>query len=62
MPHEVNAESGLLVCRPVLEAIQDHAGWCVTAEDSPIVTHSYAIVIDIASTAEVLGVYGQVVG
>ena len=60
MPHEVTEENGLLACKPVLEAVQDHVGLCVTAEDSPIAKHATAV--DVASTAEVLGVYGQVVG
>ena len=61
MPHEVNAENGLPACKPVLEVIQDHSGWCAITEGSLIVTHGYAIAIDIASTAEVLNIYGQVV-
>ena len=61
MRHEVNAENGLPACKPVLEVVQDHAEWCVTVEDSLIVTHGYAIATDIASTAGVLNVCGQVV-
>ena len=61
MPHGVSAENGLPACKPVLEVVQGHSGWCVTTEGSLIVMHDYAIAIDTASTAGVLNVHGQVV-